>query len=369
MGLPVPEANNVHAKPSPQYDDGYGFDSGDELSDTDLNLFHTDYALQRDLTFIPARQPYNPSIPPSLRYVEDIDDLPRKYRADTYESNGHQSRPPQNSSLHQKTMYDGSADPQLPYHNARAYQTHRKRRPLIDLIRNEWQNNTSSSPPSPGYSNPNWLQVLTAPRFKRYIYVILVLVTLTWGPWHYWGEPKWSEHRLLSDSLEDRMRTGDGWFGINLRPEFVGMVQVKTLDTDLIPAGKGNRRRLIIVGDVHGCNDECEYPRSLCEVLCSTSLLLMLDLGSGQTPLRSPIRIPHRPYHFRRRLHLQRPLLLCRRRPRHVRSRLMRPRQPRRSRPARLPRPVRAPHDARTETDTDRKIGRKETRSTSPRHA
>lgn len=266
MGLPDSERNGHASPPPPQYQDGYGFDVGDEypsedeLSDTDLNVLNTDYAMQRDLTFNPARQSYNASIPSSLRHDESIDQFPKKYRADAYETNhGPPTRPPRNSSLHQKNMYNGSNDFRYPYQDARAYQTHRKRRPLIDLIRNEWQSSSTSTPTSPGYSKPNWIRVLTAPRFRRYIYVILVLLILTWGPWHYWGEQQWTEHRLLTESLNERMRTGDGWFGINVRPEFLDLIQVKTLRTDLIPEGKGDKRRLIVVGDVHGCNDERAY--------------------------------------------------------------------------------------------------------------
>ncbi|KAK4692254.1 hypothetical protein P7C71_g4916, partial [Lecanoromycetidae sp. Uapishka_2] len=262
MGAPGPTANG-HANPSSEHRDGYGFDSGDEylsedeLLDSDLNVLNTDYALQRDLTFNPTRQYYNPSIPPGLRHFEDTDALPEEYRAGPYEtSRGPLARPPRNSSLYDEKMYNGSTDYRLPHHDARAYQTHRKRRPLIDLIRNEWQHTTSSSPSSPGYSTPNWIQVMTAPRIRRYIYVILVFLTMTWGPWHYWVEPTWDEHKSLTESIEDRMRTGDGWFGINMRPEFLDLVQVKTLKTDLIPDGKGDKRRLIVVGDVHGCNDE-----------------------------------------------------------------------------------------------------------------
>lgn len=266
MGSRGPELDG-HSNPPPRYDDGYGSDSGDaypsddELDDTDLNVLNTDYALQRGLTFNPARHQHNPSIPPSLRHIEDTNDLPEKYRAGAYKSNGHSPLLPRNSSLHQEKMYKDSTDYRL--HDARAYQTYRKRRPLIELIRNEWQHTTNSSPSSPGYSTPNWIQVLAAPRFRRYIYIVLILVTLTWCPWHYWGEPKWSEHKLLTESLNERMRTADGWFGINLRPEFLGMVQVNTLNSDLIPAGKGDRRRLIVVGDVHGCNDERHYPTDI----------------------------------------------------------------------------------------------------------
>ena len=40
-----------------------------------------------------------------------------------------------------------------------------------------------------------------------------------------------------------------------MRPEFLDMIQVKTLDQDLVPA-REDQRRLIVIGDVHGCSDE-----------------------------------------------------------------------------------------------------------------
>jgi len=49
-------------------------------------------------------------------------------------------------------------------------------------------------------------------------------------------------------------------FGSNRRPGFADMVMMRTLDSYLVPgmvAGNENRR-LIFVGDVHGCKEELE---------------------------------------------------------------------------------------------------------------
>lgn len=233
-----------------------------------MNVLNTDYSAQRDLSFYPVQHYHNthytPSLPPSLRRsrnsVDDTHDNSDKDRANTYEWNERSRVPPRTTSL-DKSMYTGSNDHRLPQHNAKAYQTHRKRRPLIDLIRNEWQNSpytsSSSSPTSPGYSTPNWIQVLRAPRFRRYAIVILGILSLIWGNWHYWAGPQWTEHRLLYESLNERIKTGGGWFGENIRPEFLDMIHVKTLDQGLIPQ-QDDGNRLIVVGDVHGCHDECK---------------------------------------------------------------------------------------------------------------
>ena len=230
--------------------EGDDYDSDEELEQHDLNLLNTDYAAQRDLSFYPApyqyTNHYNPSIPPSLRQSAPLP-------AEIYDYPGRHP-PDSKSMLHAGSRY------RLPQHNVHAYQSHHQRRPLIDLIRNEWKNSpytpSSSSPTSQDYLTPNWIQVLSAPRFRRYVLLILGLLGLVWINWHYWAEPQLDEYRLLGESLKERMRTGTGWFGENVRPEFVDMVHVKTLDEGLIPQ-EDNRKRLIVIGDVHGCHEEC----------------------------------------------------------------------------------------------------------------
>ena len=81
-------------------------------------------------------------------------------------------------------------------------------------------------------------------------------MVLFWVNWHIWVKASFEEHRLLNESLQERMKTGGGWFGANLRPEFMDMIHIKTLDQGLIPQ-KDNERRLVVVGDVHGCHEEC----------------------------------------------------------------------------------------------------------------
>lgn len=265
-----PEAHSQFVDPPPRYDDG---DSGDEypseeeLSDRDLHLLNTDYGLQRDLTFRPALQSYShqydPSIPPRLRgssnSADDIHVLSEKHRRNIHRGS---PMPPRSTLLYRTDLDRGDLrdiDYRIPQHDARAYHPNQKRRPLIDLIRNEWKSNpytpSSSSPGSPGYSSPNWIQVCSAPRVRRYVLLLLMLLSLTWGNWHFWAGPTWTEHRLLSQSLSERMKTGEGWFGGNMRPEFLDLIQVKTLNQDLVPA-REDRRRLIVIGDVHGCSDE-----------------------------------------------------------------------------------------------------------------
>jgi len=275
MDAPNPKRSYPPASnpgPPPRYqmaDEVDEYESDDDLDEHDMTVLNTDYAGQRDLPFYPVPYPhnshYNPSVPPSLRQsatpADDTYDLSEKQAFDTYERGEGTPMPPRHSSR-RKSRLDEGDDYQLPQHSARAYQAHRQRRPLIDLIRNEWQNSpytsSSSSPTDSGRSIPNWIQVLSAPRFRRYVLIVFGIGCLIWGNWHFWAGSQWNEHRLLDDSLKERMRTGDGWFGENMRPEFLAMVHMTTLDQGLIPQ-TGDGKRLIIVGDVHGCHDEREF--------------------------------------------------------------------------------------------------------------
>ncbi|KAL6718849.1 hypothetical protein ACLMJK_003083 [Lecanora helva] len=251
-------------------DESDEYSSDDELDDHDLNLLNTDYASQRDLSFYPVpRQPnsnfnssHNPSIPPSLRQ-------PTTPTAQSYASSNNYPQDandreeespvlPRRSSLG-KTMLDSEQRHRLPTHSARAYQDRQPRRPLVDYIRNEWRNaplsSSSKRRSSYGSSTPYWIQVLSAPRFRRYVLMLFVVTGLIWGNWHYWAGDQWKEHQLLGESLKERIKTGGGWFGENMRPEFLDMVHVTSLDQGLVPQ-KGDGKRLIVIGDVHGCHDE-----------------------------------------------------------------------------------------------------------------
>lgn len=78
-------------------------------------------------------------------------------------------------------------------------------------------------------------------------------------------QPMMKEHEIILTSLSaDTLEEVGGWFGTNVRPEFFDVVPMKTLDPALLPSlerqrGDNLSRRLVIVGDVHGCQDECKF--------------------------------------------------------------------------------------------------------------
>ena len=139
------------------------------------------------------------------------------------------------------------------------------RRPLINYARNEWRNSPSHNLSSPGSERKEagYGLILRSPKFRRYIFVYAVLLLACWLGWKSWLQPKWEEEALLSKSLEETHAIRKNWFGINARPPFADMIQVKDLDQSFLPTmgkdrtvDKNSKKRLIIIGDVHGCKHE-----------------------------------------------------------------------------------------------------------------
>lgn len=142
-------------------------------------------------------------------------------------------------------------------------------RPLIESVRNGWQSHASAyhalhSEEDP--KSPRWLQiawsVVSAPRFRRYV-VYLTLFLLGWAGWGLLLYPRIKERSALLRSLDPGSKEEvGGWFGTNLLPKFDGLIQLQTLDSRFVPGARvegeesGPKRRLVVVGDVHGCKEE-----------------------------------------------------------------------------------------------------------------
>jgi hypothetical protein len=143
-------------------------------------------------------------------------------------------------------------------------------RPLIDYVRNEWQTSakyTSLSVSPDGSDSPRWVQMfmsmVTAPRFRRYAIIYLVLLVSCLAGWMFVLSPRLEEHEALLHSLDPSIKDDvGGWFGTNALPRFDNITQLRDLDASLLPAvkaqkdGQPSSRRLVFIGDVHGCKDE-----------------------------------------------------------------------------------------------------------------
>ena len=149
-------------------------------------------------------------------------------------------------------------------YNARAYEYPRQRQPLINLIHNKWQTDPQYKS-QPGWSNddigppsPTFNQFLAARRPRRWLVILITSILFLYVYWRRHGAEAWHEHQLLSSAVEHRLQSDRGYFGANMLPEFAGMTQVKKLDSGAILRSK-DKARLIVIGDVHGCHEECGY--------------------------------------------------------------------------------------------------------------
>lgn len=166
-------------------------------------------------------------------------------------------------------------------------------RPLISFVTNKWETSqssrgrSSSSTSSASYDwhRATWLgfiaSIIMAPKFRRYLFVYAILLMFAFTGWESVVQPMMKEHEDILTSLNvDTLEKVGGWFGTNVRPEFVDVVPMRTLDPAFLPSpemmqGHKSSRRLIIVGDVHGCQDECKsylYELTRCE--CNINSLL-----------------------------------------------------------------------------------------------
>ncbi|RAO68759.1 uncharacterized protein BHQ10_004771 [Talaromyces amestolkiae] len=149
-------------------------------------------------------------------------------------------------------------------------------RPLISFVTNKWETSrssrgrSSSSDSSASYDwhRVPWLgfiaSIVMAPKFRRYLVVYAILLVFAYTGWEAVLQPMIKEHEEILTALNvDTLEKVGGWFGTNVRPEFVDVVPMKTLDPTLLPSPERiqslkSSRRLVIVGDVHGCQDELE---------------------------------------------------------------------------------------------------------------
>ncbi|KAI9832162.1 MAG: hypothetical protein M1819_004513 [Sarea resinae] len=130
--------------------------------------------------------------------------------------------------------------------------------PLINLVTNEWKNESEYELPSSPVEDRPWLRMIKTKRYGRYIVFCLWLTAIAYVAYDWWLSPRWAEQKIFRDSFDQEAMSSKGWYGTNVRPAFTNMVQLKTLDSHLIPqSGRSmDDKRLVIVGDVHGCKDE-----------------------------------------------------------------------------------------------------------------
>ena len=138
-------------------------------------------------------------------------------------------------------------------------------RPLIHNIHNDWRTDPKHKQRSlhdtyddDVFGPGDCLVYLSTKKVRRILLICLFSFILFSISWFTYLSPRLNEHLLLKGSLDPRLGKLNGMFGANIRPEFADMVQLRTLDSRLVPVAgkKSGNRRLIVVGDVHGCKEE-----------------------------------------------------------------------------------------------------------------
>ncbi|KAL8678559.1 MAG: hypothetical protein Q9186_005104 [Xanthomendoza sp. 1 TL-2023] len=141
-------------------------------------------------------------------------------------------------------------------HNSYAYRYPQYRRPLVDLVQNNWRNAAVSPDFSPSsLTVPSFSQIVSAPKFRRYLTIFLLVLLMPWTSWKWYGKPRWEDHKVWNNALDKQLGRGSTWYGLNMRPAFQDMIQLQTWDSSSL-GQEGGKKRLIFIGDIHGCYDE-----------------------------------------------------------------------------------------------------------------
>ena len=230
--------------------------------DQSISLLDQEYDHQRQLLhhYSKSRHPAtNPGYPPNWRSdPDDAEYTGQHIRANRFDFDGSRrgnTRPPPRIYT---GMEDGATVEKGGFassHNAYAYQYSHHRRPLIDRIQNRWRSSAPSelSPSSP--LPPSFSQIISAPKFRRYLLIILLVFLIPWSCWRYMLKSLWEDHQILDNALNKQLGKGAAYYGLNVRPAFRDMIQLQTWDTSLLSLGD-QTKRLMFIGDVHGCYDE-----------------------------------------------------------------------------------------------------------------
>jgi hypothetical protein len=143
---------------------------------------------------------------------------------------------------------------------------HHTQRPLIDLVPSYRDDFDVSDEEDDFYNKeedplvPPKLQALITQtssriprRIRRCVVIALGLASIFLLSWIAYFGPRHAAHL---QELADMDNTPAMSYGSNIAPTFKGLIKVKTMDSEHLPA-KGNR--LVFVGDVHGCRKDLEH--------------------------------------------------------------------------------------------------------------
>lgn len=149
-------------------------------------------------------------------------------------------------------------------------------RPLIERVTNEWRSNPKYNDFYSRRQEDEYGQFVMTddPRHKsricpvriprkpqRLLAIYLGFLLSCFLIWKSWIKPTLDQNDRLDRSVYHAAVYGKK-FGTNARPEFIDMIQVQYMDSRYIPgASSASPKRIIFIGDVHGCKTECNFPR------------------------------------------------------------------------------------------------------------
>lgn len=156
----------------------------------------------------------------------------------------------------------------------------RMRKPLVDHHTEQWRTlpprHFLPSAPRASYQSRlmhkletfarRLLNILKAPRPRRYLAIVLVAAAFLFLLWTQFLSSFVQEERAVWEALKGDLKpsTADH-FGINIRPHFPNMIHIQDLDPRLLPGSSkhesgatSEKKRLVFVGDIHGCKAELE---------------------------------------------------------------------------------------------------------------
>lgn len=201
-----------------------------------------------------------------------------------------------NPSEFESDRADNDSHPATTTHPSYSNQSSGYSRRLMDPARKVWLPKPNEayqravSSPSDPTTSPGWTQIAlsatSAPRFRRYMLVYFALFIFAWLGWRMLFSPRLQQQSSLLDSLDSTSTTGTGEsFGPNTSPRVEDLIRIRTLDPNLVPAdltgsdaGATSRKRLVIVGDVHGCKEECKSYRLIWGIHQIDKLAIVMDI-------------------------------------------------------------------------------------------
>jgi hypothetical protein len=152
------------------------------------------------------------------------------------------------------------------------------RRPLVDYCTNEWKNNPQHGrADSPDREEEEdgfeicWRRttaILRSRKIRRWFLCCSIFVFVSIHIYTTRIAPYLKENRRLVESLllREQLASGKlsgGVFGHSVGADFPNVIQSRTLDAQYLPSAQAPRlpdpataRRLIFVGDIHGCKDD-----------------------------------------------------------------------------------------------------------------